>query len=83
MDKRLSTKQETQYVKRLSTKQETQYVKIDPKTKTSFEQVKCEVPQGSIVAPLLFLLYANDLKDASSFLDLTMFARRYKSPLNP
>ena len=83
MDKRLSTKQETQYVKRLSTKQETQYVKIDPKTKTSFEQVKCEVPQGSIVAPLLFLLYANDLKDASSFLDLTMFARRCKSPLNP
>ena len=34
----------------------------------------CGAHQGSTLAPLLFLLYVNDLKNASSLLDPIMFA---------
>ena len=39
-----------------------QYIEIDPTVKTSLKLVKCGVPQGLVLAQLLFLLYVINFK---------------------
>ena len=50
-----------------------QYVQLD-NVKSSSHAVTCGIPQGSVLGPLLFNIYINDITEASTKFDFIMYA---------
>ena len=50
-----------------------QYVEIDS-SKSSYLSLSTGVPQGSILGPLLFLIYMNDITESSSYFKFILYA---------
>ena len=51
-----------------------QFIQINNEENRELDTTTCGFPQRSILGPLLFLLYVNDLKYASHLLDPIMLA---------
>ena len=51
-----------------------QYVQVTNDSKSDLRNTTCGVPQGSLLGPLLFLVYVNDLPSSSKILNPIMFA---------
>ena len=50
-----------------------QYVYLNGES-SQLENITCGVPQGSVLGPLLFLIYINDLPHISEVLQFYLFA---------